>query len=89
MRSLVFEGRTWAAYEALRQKDKRLHASLCAVLKEMLRGDPAVGLGRPARLGHKLTSFWSRRLSQKDRVIYKYDDQRIYIFAIGGHYDDR
>ena len=88
MRSLVFEGRTWAAYEELRQKDKRLHASLCAILKEMLPGDPAVGLGKPERLGHKLTSFWSRRLSQKDRLIYGYDDQRIYIFAIGGHYDD-
>ena len=89
MRSLVFEGRTWAAYEELRQKDKRLHASLCAILKEMLRGDPAVGLGKPERLGHNLTGFWSRRLSQKDRLIYTYDDQRIYIFAIGGHYDDK
>ena len=88
MRSLVFEGRTWAAYEELRQKDKRLHASLCAILKEMLRGDPAVGLGKPERLGHNLSGLWSRRLSQKDRLIYTYDDDRIYIFAIGGHYDD-
>ena len=42
MRSLVFEGHTWQAYE---------------------------------------------RLRQKDRVIYKFDEERIYIFAIGGHYD--
>ena len=89
MRSLVFEGRTWETYEELRQKDKRLHASLRAVLKEMLRGDPAVGLGKPERLGHNLAGFWSRRLSQKDRLIYSYDDQLIYIFAIGGYYDDR
>ena len=53
------------------------------------RGDPAVGLGKPERLGHNLTGFWSRRLSQKDRLICRYDDQRIYIFAIGGHYDDK
>ena len=53
------------------------------------RGDPAVGLGRPARLGHNLTGFRSRRLRQKDRFIYRYDDDRIYVFAIGGHYDDR
>jgi toxin YoeB len=85
----VCEGRTRAAHEALRQKDKRLHASLCAILKEMLRGDPAVGLGKPERLGHNLTGFWSRRLSQKDRLIYTYNDERICIFAIGGHYDDR
>ncbi|MCP3909269.1 MAG: Txe/YoeB family addiction module toxin, partial [Oceanicoccus sp.] len=29
MRSLVFEGNTWAAYEELRQKDKKLHKALC------------------------------------------------------------
>lgn len=87
MRSLVFEGHTWAVYEELREKDKVLHKSLCKLLKEMLRGDPATGLGKPEQLRHNLTGFWSRRISQKDRLIYKFDDQYIYIFAIGGHYD--
>jgi toxin YoeB len=87
MRSLVFEGNTWAAYEELRQKDPRLHKTLCALLKEMLRGDPRLGAGKPEALKHQLSGFWSRRLSQKDRVIYKFDDTHIYIFAIGGHYD--
>lgn len=87
MRSLVFEGKRWAAYEALREKDKRMHATLCQQLKEMLRGDPSKGSGKPEPLKHNLSGFWSRRLSQKDRVIYKFDDQYVYIFAIGGHYD--
>lgn len=87
MRSLVFEGATWVAYEELRAKDKRLHKALCSILKEMLRGDPTAGTGKPEMLRHNLSGFWSRRLSQKDRVIYKYDDNYIYIFAIGGHYD--
>ena len=43
MRSLVFEGNTWAVYEELRQKDKRLHKALCKLLKEMLRDDPGAG----------------------------------------------
>lgn len=87
MRSLVFEGNTWSAYEALRQKDKKLHKAQCSLLKEMLRGDPAIGLGKPERLKHNLSGLWSRRLSQHDRVIYKFDNKAIYIFAIGGHYD--
>ncbi len=87
MRSPVFEGKTWDAYENLRQKDKRLHKALCLILKEMLRGDPSTGIGKPERLKHKLSGLWSRRLSQKDRIIYKYDDHNIFIFAIGGHYD--
>ena len=87
MRSLVFEGNTWTAYEELRQKDKKLHNALCKLLKEMLRNDPATGIGKPEPLKHDLSGLWSRRISQKDRVIYKYDDKHIYIFAIGGHYD--
>ncbi len=87
MRSLVFEGRSWLVYEDLRQLDKRMHKNLCAILKEMLRGDPTTGLGKPEALRHDLAGFWSRRLSQKDRLIYRFDDGHIYIFAIGGHYD--
>ncbi len=87
MRSLVFEGNTWAAYEELRQKDKKLHKAFCRLLKEMLSNDPATGTGKPEQLKHKLAGLWSRRISQKDRVIYKYDKNSIYIFAIGGHYD--
>lgn len=86
MRSLVFEGDTWAVYETLRLKDKKLHQALCKVLKEMLRGDPSTGIGKPEPLKHNLSGLWSRRISQKDRVIYKYDQHYIYIFAIGGHY---
>jgi len=87
MRSLVFEGDTWSAYEKLREKDKKLHKNLCHILKEMLRGDPSTGIGKPEPLKHNLFGFWSRRLSQKDRIVYKFDKDYIYVFAIGGHYD--
>ena len=86
MRSIVFEGNTWTAYEELRSRDKSLHRNLCKILKEMQREDPSKGLGRPEPLKHTLSGFWSRRISQKDRIIYRYDDESIYIYAIGGHY---
>lgn len=87
MRSLVFEGNTWAVYENLRERDKNLHKALRNILKEMLRGNPTMGIGKPEPLKHSLSGLWSRRLSQKDRIVYKFDDKYIYVFAIGGHYD--
>lgn len=88
MKSLIFEGETWVAYEAMRERDKALHKALCKLLKELLRSkDPAKGMGKPEALKHNLSGFWSRRISHKDRLIYKFDDHAIYIFAIGGHYD--
>lgn len=87
MSSIVFEGITWGKYEELRKKDKVLHKNLCKILKEMQRGNPSKGLGKPEQLKHNLSGYWSRRLSHGDRLIYKFDDNSIYIFAIGGHYD--
>jgi toxin YoeB len=75
-------------YEDLRKKDKTLRRNLCLILKEMQRDNPAEGLGKPEQLKYELNGFWSRRLSQYDRVIYRFDDHSIHIFAIGGHYRD-
>jgi len=53
----------------------------------MRRADPASGLGKHQQLRHNLSGLWSRRLSQKDRLIYQFDEHSIYIFAIGGYYE--
>jgi toxin YoeB len=68
--------------------DTHLHKSLRKLLKEMLRsGDPSSGIGKSEPLKHNLAGLWSRRISQKDGLVYRFDDDAIYIFAIGGHYD--
>ena len=87
MRSLIFEGNSWTAYEELRQKDQKLDKTLRRLIKEMLCEDPSRGTGKPEPLKHNLSGLWSRRISQKDRVVYKFDADYLYIFAIGGHYD--
>jgi len=72
----------------MREKDKNLHKALRKLLKEMLRSeDPSTGVGKPEPLKHSLFGLWSKRISQKDRLIFRFDDRYIYIFAIGGHYD--
>jgi toxin YoeB len=87
MRSIVFEGDTWERYEDLRRRDSALHRVLCRQLKEMQRGDPAIGTGKPEPLKHGLSGLWSRRLSLHDRLIYRFDDGNLYVMAIGGHYE--
>ncbi len=87
MRAIVFEGDTWSRYEELRLKDRNLHKNLCRILKEMQRGNHDEGLGQPEQLKYHLSGFWSKRLSSKDRLVYKFDESYIYIFAIGGHYN--
>ena len=88
MRALIFEGNTWLVYKGIRDKDRKLHRSLCRVIKELLRANPAEGSGKPERLKHDFRGFWSRRISQKDRIIYKSAEDFIYIVALGGCFID-
>jgi len=50
--------------------------------------DPTQGLEKPEPLKHNLSEKYSRILSEKDRLIYHFDDEYIYIYSIGGHYDN-
>jgi len=86
MRSLVFEGDTWIRYEKMRRKDKKTHDALRRIIQEILR-DPIAGIGKPERLKHQGGQFWSRRIDQKNRVVYGFDGERVYIHAVLGHYE--
>ena len=46
-----------------------------------------MGIGKPEPLRHDLTGYWSRRITQKDRLIYTFDEKNIYIAACKGHYE--
>ena len=73
----------------MRRKDRKLHEAARKIIRELIRSDdPTVGIGKPEPLRHNLSGLWSRRLSRRDRIIYTLDDTSIYIFALGGHYDD-
>ena len=87
MRSIVFEGDTWERYEDLRRSDAAMHRVLCRQLREMQRENPATGTGKPEPLKYGLKGLWSRRLSHADRLIYRFDDDNLYVIAIGGHYE--
>ena len=45
------------------------------------------GLGKPEPLRHALAGYWSRRITQRDRLIYTFDEKNIYIAACKGHYE--
>jgi len=88
MRSIVFHEDTLQTYEYLRETNKIIHKKLFNIIKEMQKGDPTQGIGKPEALKYELAGYYSRRLSDKDRLIYSFDEENIYIIAIGGHYEE-
>jgi len=87
MRLLVFEGDSWDYYQEMQLINKKLFKKLCAILDDMRKGDLTSGLEETERLTFNLSHLWSKKLTDKDRIIYKFDDEYIYIYAIGGNFD--
>ena len=48
-----------------------------------------MGIGKPEQLTGDLSGFWSRRINDKDRLIYKIDEENVYILACRYHYGDK
>ncbi len=57
------------------------------VLLEELTEHPTTGTGKPEQLKHNLAGYWSRRINQEHRLVYKIiDDNIVRIYSAKGHY---
>ncbi|HET7360389.1 MAG TPA: Txe/YoeB family addiction module toxin [Salinimicrobium sp.] len=52
-------------------------------------GDPFSGIGKPEPLKHNLTGYWSRRINQEHRLVYKAfpEINKVQIYSLRGHYN--
>lgn len=56
-----------------------------------LEDHPYTGSGKPEQLKHELKGFWSRRINQKDRMIYQVEEHQVTVIILTakGHYFDK
>lgn len=59
-------------------------------MKELVE-HPREGTGKPEQLKYQEREIWSRRINQKDRLVYEIIDDKIVVFILQakGHYDDK
>ena len=75
----------WEQYEELQEKDKRLVKKINTLIKDIKRNGNE-GIGKPEPLQHELSGYWSRRIDNKNRLVYKVSDNQITIVACANHY---
>ena len=78
----------WEDFEYWLKQDKETLKRILLLLKDIDRNGNE-GIGKPEPLTGNLTGFWSRRINDKDRLIYKIDDKNIYILSCRYHYNDK
>lgn len=78
----------WEDYLYWQTEDRKTLRKINTLLKDIERNDNE-GIGKPEPLTGDLSGFWSRRINQKDRLIYALEMDQIIIIACRYHYDDR
>lgn len=88
---IEFTENGWGDFEFWLETDTEIAQKIKELIKE-IRRNPFQGLGKPEPLKYDLKGFWSRRITQEHRLVYKVDgkkgiNQKCYIVQCRFHYD--
>lgn len=83
---LVFVDESWEDYLYWQQTDKKKLKRINDLIRDIAR-HPFEGIGKPEPLRHKYSGFWSRRIDNEHRLIYKAEGDQIFILKCRFHYD--
>ena len=84
----MFSDNAWQDFLLWMREDRKTAKKIASLLADIERNGNE-GLGKPESLKGNLSGYWSRRISEKDRLIYRFDETTIYIAACKGHYGDK
>lgn len=74
--------------ELLDPRNERAYAKRLRMLFDDMMRNPFDGLGKPEPLKHDLAGYWSRRIDDKHRLIYRVVGDQIHVISLRSHYGD-
>lgn len=83
--NLTWTPHAWEEYIQWQQTDKKIVKRINDLIKECLR-TPFEGKGKPESLKGDLSGFWSRRITDEHRLVYKVSSTEISIIQCQNHY---
>ncbi len=82
---LIFSERAWEDYLYWQETDRRLVNRIHQLIRDIQR-EPFSGIGRPEPLKHAFQGYWSRRINDEHRIVYKIMDDSVLIAQLRYHY---
>lgn len=84
---LLWEEKAWDDYCYWQMQDKKTLKRINALIRDIQRSR-IDGIGKPEALKEDLSGWWSRRIDEVNRIVYREKDGAIIIASCKGHYDD-
>ena len=78
----------WEDYLYWQGQDKKVLKKINALLRSALR-TPYEGEGKPEPLRGDMSGKWSRRINEKDRLVYSFEEDCLTVYQCRGHYDEK
>ncbi|QRG81528.1 Txe/YoeB family addiction module toxin [Vibrio diabolicus] len=82
---LIFSTNAWEDYLYWQKTDKKILKRINTLTKDIQR-EPYDGIGKPEPLKHGLSGYWSRRINDEHRIVYRYHEDAILIAQLRFHY---
>lgn len=82
---LIFAREAWEDYLCWQKQDRRMVERFNKLIRETQR-EPFAGLGKPEPLKHALAGYWSRRITEEHRMVYKTEGDALMIAQLRYHY---
>ena len=82
---LIFADEAWEDYLYWQKQDKRMLERINKLIRETQR-EPFTGVGKPEPLKHALAGYWSRRITDEHRMVYRLEGKDLLIAQLRYHY---
>lgn len=82
---LVFADEAWEDYLYSQKQDRKMVERINKLIRETQR-EPYSGVGKPEPLKHALSGFWSRRINDEHRMVYRVEGDELQIAQLRFHY---
>lgn len=82
---IVFSEHAWEDYLYWQQTDRKILLRVNVLIREIQR-TPFEGQGKPEALKHALSGYWSRRISDEHRIVYRVEGDAVLVAQLRHHY---
>lgn len=83
---ITFALKAWEDYLYFQEKDKKNLKKINDLIKDIQRNPNESGIGKAEKLGYELSGFYSRRINQEHRIVYRIKENSIEIAQLRYHY---
>ncbi len=84
--NLVFSPQAWDDYLYWQAQDRKKLERINRLIAEIVR-TPTTGTGKPEPLKHALRGYWSRRIDEEHRIVYRVEGEQLWIVQVRFHYE--